>query len=456
MKHVLGAIARHGMLTPGQRVGVAVSGGADSVCLLHVLRELPAPWNLPLVVLHVNHELRGAESESDEHFVRSLAARLGLECLVRRAPVAGTGDNLEQAARRARLEFFRETLTSGTVDRVALGHTRSDQAETVLFRFLRGSGTTGLAAIRPVTADGLVRPLIEVDRAGVTSWLEERGIGWREDSTNASPEFARNRIRHRLLPQLADEWNPAIAETLAQTADFALAEEAYWAAEIDRLAAQHLQQTGDEVLIRADALLTLPLAAARRLVRRAIGMAKGDLRAIDFGHIGRALEVAADASGGRAQMPGIEVCHSFDWVRIAPSGREIPYRLPIQAPGLIQVPGTGLGLSLELLEKPESSGRRECVYNDRMGCLDWDRLSGPLELRNWQPGDRYQPVGAAAEEKVKDLFQTARIPLWKRTQWPVLTDRRGIIWVRSFGSASGCEAGPASSVVLRVREVSVA
>ena len=165
-------------------------------------------FDLRLQVLHLNHNLRGDESRGDAEFVRLLAATLQLPCTMREANFADSIGNLEQEAREARLAFFREMISSGLVDRVALGHTRSDQAETVLFRFLRGSGTAGLAGIRPVTADGIVRPLFDVERTDVEGFLRERSISWREDSTNRSRRFARNRIRHELLPQLERDWNP--------------------------------------------------------------------------------------------------------------------------------------------------------------------------------------------------------------------------------------------------------
>ena len=203
LSRVAATIERYRMFENAKSAGVAVSGGADSVCLLHVLRELAPRWNLRLVVLHVNHGLRGEESRADEQFVRELAESLGLESRVRAVNLADAADNLEQAARRARLEFFRDQLSAGGLDRVATGHTGDDQAETVLFRFLRGSGGAGLAAIRPVTAAGIVRPLLAVSRQEIEQYLRERGIAWREDSSNASLRFARNRIRHELLPQLA-------------------------------------------------------------------------------------------------------------------------------------------------------------------------------------------------------------------------------------------------------------
>jgi len=173
-------IDRYHMFSPGQRVGVAVSGGADSVCLLHALVELAPRWALKLSVLHLDHRLRGSESERDAEFAGDMAARLGLAYQGEQCDIARlrseTGDNLEQQARQARREFFLRFVHQGLLDRVALGHTRSDQAETVLLRFLRGSGTAGISGILPVTAEGFVRPLLEIDREEARRWLRERNI----------------------------------------------------------------------------------------------------------------------------------------------------------------------------------------------------------------------------------------------------------------------------------------
>lgn len=439
------------MFAGGARVAVGVSGGADSVCLLHALVEL---GGLGLSVLHVDHGLRGTESRADAEFVRELAARLGLPFCLREVKL-GSG-NVEQEGRKARLAFFHEQLAAGNCDRVALGHTRSDQAETVLFRFLRGSGTAGLAGIRPATAEGIVRPLIELERAEIEEYLRERQIPWREDATNAGVEFARNRIRHRLLPQLTAEWNPALVETLAHTAEFARAEEAYWAAEIDRLAALHLTLIDQNVLVLTNTLKALPMAVRRRLVRRAIEVAKGDLRGVDFDHVERVVELASTPTGsGRMQAPGLDVRRSFDWLRLGLPLARKPYSLKARVPGITPIPGTGNGISLELIEKSETSVLPRNVYNTEMGCLDWKRLTGSLELRNWRFGDRYQPMGLAGSEKIKTLFQLQRIPVWERAQWPVLTDGESIVWTRRFGPAAGFAAGPESSIVLKIGEVTI-
>jgi tRNA(Ile)-lysidine synthase len=454
LNRIANTIERHAMFHAGQSIGVAVSGGADSVCLLYALVELAPRWNLRLHVLHLDHGLRGEESRRDAGFVRELAASLSLPATIRTVDLTASAGNLEQAGRHARLRFFREMISTGAVERVALGHTRNDQAETVLFRFLRGAGTAGLAGIRPVTDDGIVRPLLEIDRSEVEEFLRARGIAWRDDSTNASPEFARNRLRHYLLPQLAREWNPAITETLSRTADWALAEEAYWEAEIGRLAAHALVERDGAILVRAAALTALPVATGRRLVRRAIERAKGDLRGIDFGHVAKVLELAATREGnGRLQSTGLDIRRSFEWLRFSrPSAQSHDYQATAAVPGVVRV-AAGVEISLELIERTESSDGAHSVYNESdTSCLDWCSLSGPLEFRNWRPGDQYQPWGTAGVEKIKTFFQEARIPIWERRNWPILLDGPSIVWARRFGPAAAFAARPDSRVLLVVRE----
>jgi tRNA(Ile)-lysidine synthase len=452
LERVWQTILRHRMLDRGQCIGVAVSGGADSVCLLHVLRELAPRLDCHLLVLHLDHRLRGAESSADAAFVSAMARELGLPFLLREANLGG-GDNLEQAARRARMAFFSETIASGAAGRVAVGHTRSDQAETVLYRFLRGSGTAGLAGIRPVVAPGVVRPLFEIERPEIEGWLRARGIAWREDSSNASPLFARNRIRHGLLPELRRDWNPALPEILAHTATWAREEEDYWAVEIARLSERLFEERAGEIRVRAAAIAQLPTAVARRLVRHAIERVRGDLRSIDFRHIASVMELIGPGRGeGRTVLPGMEVRRSLDWIRFARPSAVVPYRFAVTAPCTLAIPGTDSEVSLELIEKSETFAVSDNVYNDVMGCLDWGRLSGALELRSWRPGDQYQPVGSTGDKKIKTLFQQARIPVWERSSWPVLLDQSNLVWTRRFGPAATCAAGDRTRVLLKIRE----
>lgn len=461
LERIAEIIERHAMFGPGERVGVAVSGGADSVALLHILFELRPRWDLHLRVLHLDHRLRGAESEEDAQFVAELAQRLGLPAEVEAADVAGlardSGDNLEQAARLARQRFFRRFLDDGTVDRVALGHTRSDQAETVLFRLLRGSGTAGLAGIRAVTGDGFARPLLGVNRAEVEEFLRSRGIAWREDSSNRDTRFDRNRIRHQLLPELRRDWNPALDETLANMATVAAAEEHYWETEMGRLAARLLNLRPPAVLLRCDHLRELPEAVARRLLRRAVREAKGDIRRIGFNHVEQMLDLARSPAGdGRIQAPGLDVARSFEWLRLTPpadAANTGDYLLDVSVPGRYPIPGTTSTVHLELSEPGRPYSVEKRGYNTEEGSvLDWGLISGKLELRNWRPGDRFQPAGHRSSEKMKILFHKARIPSWDRVGWPIINSEGTIIWTRRFGVAGHYAPAPDCRRVLRVWE----
>jgi tRNA(Ile)-lysidine synthase len=461
LEQIACTIARYRMFDGGQKVGIAVSGGADSVCLLYALRELAPRWDLRFRVLHLNHGLRGAESDGDAEFVRGLAAEFGFPFDLREANLLQVDGNLEQAARDARLAFFQDEIAGGRVDRVATGHTRSDQAETVLFRFLRGAGTAGMAGIRPVTSTGLVRPLIAIDRSDVEKFLTDRGIRWREDASNGDIRFARNRIRHELLPGLARDWNPSIVPALAQTADWALAEESYWKDQIDRLSGLNLKEKNRFVLLETGCLKDLPLAVARRLVRRAMEIAKGDPLAIEFAHVNAVLELAATNEGhGRLQTPGLDIMRSFNWFRFAKpapegSGRG-DYEFPVPIPGYLPVPGEEFAISLEVVENLAASRMYHSVYNSEMVPVDSDQLAGALTLRNWRPGDQYQRSGDSGEQKIKTLFQEFRVPLWERRHWPVLTDQRSIVWARRFGPSVHVAAGSGTKRILKIEEIGIA
>jgi tRNA(Ile)-lysidine synthase len=455
------------MLAPGQRVGIAVSGGADSVFLLHALRELALHLdllrNLWLSVIHIEHGIRGPASIADAEFVAHLASKFALPFHIRHADVPAIDGNLEQAARNVRHAFYADLIASRAVDRVATGHTRTDQAETVLYRILRGSGLTGLSGILPVTREGLIRPLLEIDRTEIEAWLRQCDIAWREDETNRDRTFARNQLRHEVLPLLRDAFNPQLEQALANLAALARDEEGYWEAEIAR---HPPPATSHQPLVFPISQLTdAAPALARRLVRRAVEIVKGDLHGIDFAHVERVLEIARSREGhNRMQAPGLDICRSFDWIRIASAGPEARradskaqsaagFSVPLQIPGSVELPGSSARIVLQVLEKDGSTQPCVRVVDE----LDWQRLrrgeSAPsLELRNWRPGDQYRRVGQTKPEKVKFFFQEARIPLWERRDWPIITYHGKIVWARRFGAAAEFATGPGTRSVLQVAE----
>jgi tRNA(Ile)-lysidine synthase len=440
---IAATIERHGMLSRGRRIGVAVSGGADSVFLLHALHES----GLAAAVMHVNHKLRGVDSDADEAFVSELAQGLGLPVHISSRPVPA--GNLEQEARRARYAFFLEAVAAGECDAVATGHTLDDQAETVLSRFLRGAGTTGLSGIRPTTSEGIVRPLLGLRREDIQTWLGDRNLAWREDCTNAQTEFLRNRLRHDVMPQLA-ALNPSLPEVLASTAEWARAEESWWETQLDRLEPEILQIQPEIVLSRTERLLSQPVAVQRRLLRRAIERVRGSLRSIDFRHIEAIRHLAQSREGsGRIQLPNLDIYRSFEWLRLAPVGYdsrlERDFEAPLATPGITKVPSRSLVIELQLLTPAD-------VYNRQMDVLDWERCEGLLTVRNWRPGDSFIPAGKSGAEKIKTLFQDNRVPLWERRHWPVIVRGDSIVWVRQFGVAGEFAAGSDSTRVLAIRE----
>lgn len=455
-------VKRRRLLSAGDRIGVAVSGGADSVALLYVLRDLfPAA---PLGVVHLNHCLRGAESEQDEAFVRDLAHRLGLRLSVHRQDAAQSAnaraDNLEKAAREDRYRFFSALLAAGEYDKIATGHTRSDQAETVLFRILRGAAGAGLSAVRPVRDSAIVRPMLEVSREETAAYLTARGSGWRNDAGNLDPAFARNRLRHELLPQLGREWNPKIERSLAKTADWHYEEQLFWRARTDALVAACVIGRPFGRLLRVNRIRKLYPAEQRQLLRRLLSESPPPAGAVGFEGIEAVRRLIHSRRGsGRIDLPGLEAERSFDLVLLRPpSPRAIDFNLPLRVAGRTETPGTaGAGVETRLrgpLSGEERYNAAEWVF------LDWDRVPKPLRLRSRHPGDRYRPVGRAASKKLKQLFQEHRIHSWKRAGWPLITasdpDGRNdvIVWTRAFGPAAEFAAGEMSRNVLSIREFS--
>jgi tRNA(Ile)-lysidine synthase len=405
--------------------------------------------------------LREQESNEDEAFVRSLAGSLDLPIFVEDAPVKS--GNIEQEARNLRRRFFLGSMRKAcVVDRIALGHTRSDQAETVLFRLLRGSGLAGLAGMRISTPEGFIRPLLTSSREEVRMWATEQGIGWREDSSNAEARFARNRLRNEVIPELARHFNPNLEMVLAGTADLAAAEEDYWLEVIGPIYAKIAKRTHLGVILATLALGSCQIAVRRRVVRRAISELRGDLCGLDMRHIDAILAICRSAEGNnRVLVPGIDALRSFGQLLLTCPGtlskelrgyqRNLAFgqecELPFRA-GFISVDQVNSESQFcanfkgdqELLEVVDLDGRQIAVAGR-------PRL---LAVRNWEPGDQLHRAGHQGAEKIKSLFQEYRVPLWERRHWPVLVHQNEIIWARKFGCAHNFKRSEESRRVLRV------
>src|SRR5947209_15085070 len=412
-QRVMRYIRRHKLLNPGDRVGVAVSGGADSVALLRLLLELRTELGVVLSVVHFNHKLRGLEADADEQFVADLASRNKLEFRCESGDVTACAAakrlSVETAAREMRYGFFNQLLAEGRVNRVVTAHTLDDQAEAVLLRVVRGAGTRGLAGIYPQLSvsssqfsvdrqssvagrqvcGSIIRPLLRVRRKELEAYLFAEGQRWREDSSNRDLRHARNRVRHGILPRLERNLNPAVREILAETAEIARAEEEYWNAEVGRIleaAGRRLRDTGPTVGLRSFA--GLPLALQRRLARAA---AENFGLRLEFRHVEEILELISNGCPGKAALPDGWMASidkgelKFEPApQIAESIRDYQYLLPV--PGKVPVPETGMLFEVVLIsaEKPEACNAENL--------LDLGAIAGKLMVRNWHAGDRFWPA----------------------------------------------------------------
>jgi tRNA(Ile)-lysidine synthase len=442
----------------GQRLGVAVSGGPDSVLLLHFMNTLAREGGLTLAAVHFNHHLRGAESDGDEALVRSLAEGMQIAYLRGEAEVGRVArerrGNLEAVARELRYRFFFSLVDQGRLDRVATAHTANDQAETVLMRLLRGTGTRGLGGIYPVLEGKVVRPFLGLTRAEVMREIAARGLPYRVDSSNLNARLRRNKVRIDLLPLLAKDYNPGIIPLLNQIADRARDDEAC----LERLARDRAHpwrvREGREERIPIRALMEFPPALARRVLRQMLQMVRGSSHGLTHAHIESLRRFAAQAQSGKIQtLPGGAVARKeFSWLVVGPSagepdGPEFSYSVTF--PGELAVRELECTFRFKILNR-DDPGR---AYNlNKLVVLDPQKLCGELVLRNWRAGDSFCPIGSRGIRKLKELFRERKIPEIRRKGWPVLLCAGQIVWVRGFPPGRGVAATEQTQRVLIVEE----
>jgi tRNA(Ile)-lysidine synthase len=490
-QNVLEAIRSAHIISPGDRVGVAVSGGADSVALLRLLENLCGELGITLLVVHFDHTLRGAESDGDAQFVAALARGAGLEFLTECADVAGEaklhGWNLEDAARRLRYAFFEHVCATGRATLVAVGHTAEDQAETLLAHLIRGTGPTGLGGIYPAVGP-VIRPLLGMHRQDLREYLRERGQTWREDSTNRDTRRLRARIREQLLPVLERDFSPAIVGHFGELARLSREEGVFWSALVEDRFQAYVRAAGDTYVIPIRELLsplsltnaanipraepkpseTRPLRAlTERLIRRLYEGLRGDRRELGASHVEQVIHLASESGSGRhLELPGgILVERNFDDLifsrgamvrghsdlretQAQSSTYEYVVSLPDRGAATVSIPELGSCFRLKVIDwtLTASDTKRDGE------ALDADLLRAPLILRNWRPGDAYRPRGSRQARKLKRMFLAERVPTGKRAGWPVLESGGRVIWARGMPPADDFCARETTRVGLLIEE----
>ncbi len=445
-------ILHHGLVLCGQVVVVGVSGGADSVCLLNVLARWQKALDIKLYIAHLNHQLRGAEAESDAEYVASLASKLGMPATIGKCDVAAyraeRNCSVEEAARELRYDFLTGVATDVGASRIAIGHTRDDQVETILMHILRGAGTSGLRGLKPcspvpyerhqLSAIGyrilVIRPLLGIHREETIGYCQEHQLEPRVDSSNLSLSFFRNRLRLELLPLLR-EYNPNVDEALLRLAEIAGDDVSFLEQQAFQLWDKVGRQEGDVVYLNKRKTSSLPVALQRQLIRLAVDRVLGDTRDVEANHIEAIRSLLIKQVGKRTSLPHGLVCRGeYDEVVLglfSPLPCPFPAfngEIPVKVPGETILSGWRVTAGISSVIASEATQYQQ---KGRSFIAEFDlyRVGTCLFIRKRQPGDSFQPLGMDMPKRLQKFMVDAKIPLTWRESIPLVCSPQQILWV---------------------------
>jgi len=432
------------MLRHGDPVVVAVSGGPDSVCLLHVLNELQREFSLQLSVAHLDHSTRDGESAEDALFVESLANGMGLQCYVETVDVARTkppGGSFEAAARDLRYEFLIRVAKHTGSTKVALGHTANDQAETMLMRLISGTGRRGLAGIRPVRdLDDvtLIRPLIDVKRNEILSYLRSNNVPYRTDKTNLDPAYFRNKVRLELIPLLQQEYNPQVLDALLRSATVLQEEEQYLSELARELAARAvMRQNGSVTEMSRDVYVSASPVLRRRLIMDIARKLSGKTPRLTGASIEAADALYVSGRTGSRMFISDDVQISVKQETLFAKKVSPPHpatvtagqMFPVPLPGCVSLEMLGIEIETSLFERSGSVEELIAACGAQLQLFDAEKLGGDLYVRTRLPGDYLYPLGLGGKKKLSDYFIDKKRPRDEREQTVLLLSGEDIMWV---------------------------
>lgn len=443
--------AKRAEIGPHNAVLMALSGGPDSVALTHALKDLRGRVGFRLYAAHLNHRVRGMEADRDEAFVRQLCALLEIELIVERAAeLKSTVSNFEERARATRREFLNRAADRVEADLVALAHQADDQAETVLMRFLRGSGAAGLAAMAEHGPGRYWRPLLAVGRGEIVNYLRAIKADWVEDSSNRSAAFLRNRIRRELLPRL-ESHSPGVARRLGELADEMRSTSAF----IRELARHELsKRTTADGRLRLSAFDQLPVPVATNLLRAFLHAHMGHLRRVSRDHVAAMLRLCTSAEpSGRVMLPnGLQFQREYLEALIEPVGHTSalePFHVFLDLSGTTYVEPSSFAFKTdERGPEPGSIGFEKTLTE---AWFDLDCLPAPLVVRSFRLGDRIAPMGMEGTRKVKNVFIDHKLVQGRRGTWPLVVAGDKVVWIPGMVRSRIALISPSSRRICRVR-----
>lgn len=424
-------IRRHELMEPGGRVLVAVSGGPDSVALLHILLDLRPKWGWKIAAAHLHHGLRGGEADADLAFTGEMVGGLGIPFFQRVLPpgeLRGAGGSLQEAARVARYAFLEEAMKEWGGDRIAVGHQADDQAETVVSALLRGAGTRGLRGM-PYRRGAVVRPLLDITRQEILQYLAGRSIPFRQDPSNEEISYKRNWIRHELIPSMS-RFNRGVTALLRQTARICMDEDDLLQDQVDKVWKDMIGLPEGIVDIPAQRYRDEHRAIRRRILIKAYETVRGEARGLAFRHV-EAMDRLALGNGEERwlHLPGgVRLVVGGGRIVLGPSeafgAKTLHHRVVF--PGETRVPEAGLRIRWDVVDGAAGWGG---PVGGGSVPMNLEALQGGLVLRGPRPGDRLRPLGLGGTKKVQDILVDRKVPRRFRWRVPLLVDDVGVVWV---------------------------
>lgn len=430
LSKVIETINQYSLFSKGDKIVIACSGGADSISLLHLINELKKEWELSLSIGHYNHKLR-KEADEDQSFVRRLASSYSLPFYSESGDVkafaAENGMNLEEAGRKLRYGFLKRIAEEKGNAKIATGHTMTDQAETVIMRIFRGTGSLGLGGIQPKAGGGIIRPLLQIKRDEIFEYIQKKGLEYRVDKSNFNTDFLRNKIRHKLIPYLENNYSSSITEALSRLALIVQEEEAF----LKDISRQKSALAGvwvrGQYRLDMDFLHTLPRALQRRVAREYLSRIRGDLRGISYKDIHSLLHLERGKEFHLEK--GLVFTNRSGLLGVQKESPEVNFEYAWAGDTPFEIKETGIMLKGLRVDKEEFS---RDFNNRKRVFLDNTKLKFPLAVRNRSGGDRYRPLGSSGSQKVKEMMRARRIPEADRGRCPVFVSGDEIVWVQGL------------------------
>lgn len=452
LEKVIQLIEEKQMINKGDKIIIAVSGGPDSICLLHILYELKKKYSIDLCVAHVNHCLRGEDADNDEDFVRQFCKKYNIDFYGTRIQVDKIAKekriSFETAAREVRYAFFKEVMEKVNGNKIALAHNANDQCETVLMRIMRGTGLEGLAGIKPLRDNIYIRPLIKITREEIENYCKDNGLETRLDKSNLETIYTRNKIRLELIPYIKENFNSNIIQSINR-----LVENAEWDIEfIDFISKEiynkYAKEEKDRVILSKELFLE-PRAVVGRVIRNAVSSLQGNILNFEKVHIDDIIKLNKLGTGKTIELPKEFIAlNNYEDIHILKRDKYYKnytgeqYELHL-GKNIIK---ENMVINLEVLDSKDVLIKE----NQNIKYFNYDKITEEIALRYRKDGDKMKPLGMKGSKKLKDLFIDLKIPKEKRNNIPLICFGEEIAWVIGYRISEDFKIEKSTKNILKI------